>query len=203
MTSGEFRKLVAKTTDAGLLSLCVRDDRVPYVFDPEPQSWDQFRADISAELDVAAVDIAVVGSARLGFSLKPGNNLKAFSDKSDIDVIIVNEKLFDHLWIHLLATAYPDPETSPKLGGWLNNRRREVYAGWLNPLEIKLDRAIWGERATPVIQFSSQWFDVLQKASKYPPRRHEVIEGRLYRTWRHAELYHLHSLAALRETLTT
>ena len=32
-------------------------------------------------------------------------------------------------------------------------------------------------------------------------RRHEDITGRLYRTWEHAELYHLHSLASLRKSL--
>jgi hypothetical protein len=201
MTSDEFRVLVARTTDTDLLGLCLRDDRMPYVFEPEPESWNEFRAALSAELRIAVTDITVVGSARLGFSLRPDNNLKPFSDKSDIDVIVVNEQLFDRLWLDLLATAYPDEETSPRLGGWLKDRRREVYAGWLNPLEIKLDRTIWGTRAAPIYEFSSQWFNCFQKASQHPPRRHEAIEGRLYRTWRHAELYHLHSLGALRRSL--
>lgn len=203
MTPNEFRELVTKTTDTELLGLCLRDDRLPYVFEPEPKSWNEFRADLGAELGIDVTDITVVGSARLGISLRPDNNLKAFSDKSDIDVIVVNEELFDRLWLHLLATAYPDEKTSPRLGGWLKDRRREVYAGYLDPLKIRLDRDIWGEQAVPVIEFSSRWFISLQKASQHPPRRHEKIEGRLYRTWRHAELYHLHSLAALRTTLTT
>ena len=68
-------------------------------------------------------------------------------------------------------------------------------------MEIKLDVTIFGPKAKPVLDFNLQWFNALKQASRHFPRRHEDITGRLYRTWRHAELYHLHSLAALRKEL--
>jgi len=133
--------------------------------------------------------------------MKPGRNLKSFSDTSDIDVVIVNNELFDRLWIALLEAAYPREWIPQRLGGWLRARRKELYTGWLTPLEIKLDIEIFGPKAKPVLDFNAQWFNALKQASRHPPRRHEDVTGRLYRTWRHAELYHLNSLSALRREL--
>jgi hypothetical protein len=201
MTPEEFRDLLQRQTDLQLLDPCLHDDRTPYVFEPQPAAWDTFRDELVSGLAVSRPDIRVVGSARFGFSTKPGRNLRDFSDTSDIDVVIVNPSLFDQLWLALLDAAYPRPPIAQKLGGWLQTRRNEVYTGWLTPMEIRLDFRIVGPKAKPVLDFRTRWFNALKKASRHPPRRHEDITGRLYRSWRHAELYHLNSLAVLRKTL--
>jgi hypothetical protein len=201
MTSEEFRHLLQQQSDLQLLDPCLHDERTPYVFQPQPAAWDTFRDELGLGLDVSRADIRVVGSARFGFSMRPGRNLKSFGDTSDIDVVIINATLFDRLWLALLDAAYPRPPITEKLGGWLKTRRNELYTGWLTPLEIRLDITIFGLKAKPVLDFKTLWFNALKQASRHPPRRHEDITGRLYRTWQHAELYHLHSLAALRKTL--
>jgi len=201
MTSDEFRDLLQRQSDLQLLDPCLRDERTPYVFQPKPEAWDTFRDELVSRLSVSRADIRVVGSGRFGFSMKPGHNLRSFRDTSDIDVIIVNSDLFDQLWLALLHAAYPRPPVTERIGGWLERRRNELYTGWLSPLEIKLDITIFGGKAKPVLDFNTRWFNTLKQASRHPPRRHEDITGRLYRTWRHAELYHLHSLTALRKTL--
>ncbi len=201
MTSVEFRDLLERQTDQQLIDPCLHDDQTPYVFGPVPDAWDTFRDELVSHLSVSREDIRVVGSGRFGFSMKPGHNLRSFRDTSDIDVIIVNLGLFDQLWLALLGAAYPRPPYTSIIGGWLERRRNELYTGWLTPLEIKLNVKIFGSKAKPVLDFNSQWFNALKQASRHPPRRHEDITGRLYRTWRHAELYHLHSLAELRKTL--
>ncbi len=201
MTSDEFRELLAHRGDAQLLELCLHDDQAPYVFEGKPGAWDTFREDLAARLGVARAEIRIVGSGRLGFSMKPGHNLRGFLDTSDIDVVFVNAEMFDHLWLSILDAAYPRPPTTQRIGGWLETRRNELYTGWLTPLEIRLDGKIFGAKAKPVLDFNTRWFNALKQASRHPPRRHEDIRGRLYRTWRHAELYHLDSLAALRRSL--
>lgn len=202
MNADDFRALTGKKTDKELLHTCLQDDITPYVFEPKPMAWDTFRDEIASQLKVSHGDIRVVGSGRLGFSLKPFNNLARFTDKSDIDVVIVNSDAFDDLWLSLLNAAYPRSPVTEKLGGWLQKRRNEVYTGWISPLEIHLDIKIFGIKAKPVLDLRSRWFNALKQASRYPPRRHEDVNGRLYRTWRHAELYHLGSLAELRKSLT-
>lgn len=202
MKPDEFRDLLEQQAEGQLLGLCLRDDLIPYVFEPKPEAWDTFRDELVSRLGVARADIRVVGSGRLGFSMKPGRNLKSFGDRSDIDIVFVNATLFDRLWLALLDAAYPRPPITRKTCGWLETRRNELYTGWLTPLEIRLDHKIFGSKAKPVLDFNTQWFNALKTASRHPPRRHEDITGRLYRTWRHAELYHLNSLASLRKTLT-
>ena len=201
MTPGEFRDLIDARTDSELLEPCLLDEQPPYVFEPEPDTWDTFRDEIVSALPITRADIRVVGSARFGFSMKPGRNLRRFTDTSDIDVVIVNQSLFDELWIALLEAAYPRSPATEMMRNWFRSRRYELYTGWLTPIEMGLDRRILGDKVRPVLEFRTRWFNALKQASRHPPRRHEDIQGRLYRTWRHAELYHLSSLADLRRSL--
>jgi len=201
MNTAEFRELVQQKTDVELLEPCLHNEVTPYVFEPQPAAWDSFRDELVAGLGVARADIRVVGSGRLGFSMKPGHSLRAFRDTSDIDVVVVKPEVFDRLWLALLAAAYPRPPNIQLAGGWLKKRTSELYTGWITPLKIRLDARIFGAKARPVLQFNTQWFNTLKRASRHSVRRHEDITGRLYRSWEHAEMYHLHSLAALRRSL--
>ena len=79
--------------------------------------------------------------------------------------------------------------------------RNGVYAGYLTPVSLSLDVSIYGPKARPALETRTKWFNTLKDAAKFPPRRHEDIHGRLYRTWDHAEMYHLNSLDALRSSL--
>jgi hypothetical protein len=81
--------------------------------------------------------------------MKPGRNLMRFRDTSDIDVVIVSENHFDYLWLALLAALYPRGPLVERMayGGWVQQRKNEVYTGWLSPLEIKLDVTIFGPPA--------------------------------------------------------
>ena len=202
MTPADFETLLNELSDEQLLGPCLLEELVPFAFDPRPETWETFREELVARLGIARSDIRIVGSARFGFSLKPGRNFSTFTDRSDIDVVVVNQTLFDNLWFALLQAAYPRPPITEKLGGWLQRRRSEIYTGWLTPRDISVNRKIFGAKAQPVLDFKLLWFTALKEASRYPPRRHEDVNGRLYRSWRHAEFYHLHSLAALRRDLT-
>src|SRR5437870_5148526 len=125
MTPEKFRDFLNRQNDLAILGLCLGDDAIPYVFEPEPAKWNTFRDFLSARLEVTHNDIRIVGSGRLGFSMKPRMNLKRFSEKSDIDVVIVNSGLFDRLWLALLRAAYPRFPLTQRLGGWLRARRNE------------------------------------------------------------------------------
>ena len=201
MTPDEFRQLIQQQNDNQLLAPCLQNDDAPYIFQDAVAPWNVFRDEIAGKLGVVRADIRIIGSGRLGFSLKPGAQLKTFSDKSDVDVLIVNPGVFDELWFHLLEAAYPRSGAPARLGGWLEDRRNEVYTGWISPLEIRLDVKIFGAKAKPALDFRARWFNALKQASRHFSRRHEDSKGRLYRTWRHAQLYHLDGLAALRKSL--
>jgi hypothetical protein len=168
MNAEEFRELLAAQTDAQLLVPCLHDENTPYVFETHPPSWDGFRATISGALGVHIADIRVVGSGRLGFSLKPGHNLRRFRDTSDVDVAVVNPDLFDRLWLLLLSAVYPRPPESDQFGGWLQERRNEVYTGWIAPRGIRLNKTIFGSRASNVLEFKTRWFNALKEVTCSP-----------------------------------
>lgn len=200
MTRDEFLRLLQKKSDAELLGECLYDESPPYVVGGT-RDWDAFRDAIVAAVGAKREDIRIIGSGRFGFSMRPRNNLRRFSDRSDIDVLVVNEGLFDFFWLSLLTAAYPRNALFQKAGGWGLLARRELYAGWLTPVQVHIDGKILGARARPVLDFKAKWFNGLKQAGRYPSRRHHDVQGRLYRTWRHAELYHLHSLSELRRSL--
>jgi hypothetical protein len=201
VTADEFRDQLTRLSEAQLLDACLLSEEAPFVFDADVPRWDSFRDSLSASLNVQRSDIRIVGSGRFGFSMKPLQRLRAFSDTSDIDVVIVNDALFDALWLALLRAAYPRPPLVQKFGGWLAEGRNELYTGWLTPRNIRIDGSIFGRRAQPVLEIRTRWFNALKEASTFSVRRHEDIQGRLYRTWQHAELYHLYSLTELRRTI--
>ena len=202
MTAAEFRRLLSNQSDAQMLEPCLRTDLLPFVFEPKPSSWDIFRNEVALGLGVNPTEVIIVGSGRLGLSLTPGNNLRSFRDRSDIDVAIISAAAFDRLWFGLLSAAYPRGRTITKVGGWLQARKNEVYTGWLSPSDVLLDARFFGPRAVPVLDIRRQWFNVFKKASRLPPRRHADITYRLYRSWEHAEFYALDGLAALRKSIT-
>lgn len=203
MTIEDFRVLIGEKTDAEVVQVVLHSNDLPFVFSDSPQAWDSFRKEFVTGLSVSEGDIRIVGSGRFGFSMKPGLNLRAFRDTSDIDVIVVNSDLFDQLWLALLRAVYPRPPHTSMLSGWLGRRRNELYTGWLTPLDIKLDVKIYGSKVRPILDINAQWFGALKKASRYPLTRHEDIAGRLYRTWEHVELYHLQGMTELRKSLTS
>ena len=193
--------LANTSADADMLDVCLRSEDVPFVC-RNAQGWAGFREAMVAGVEgLAVTDVRVIGSGRHGFSMKPYKRLRAFNDTSDIDVVVVNSQIFDALWILLLQTAYPRLSSNRGIGGWDVPARAELYAGWLTPTAVRMDWKIIGQRAAPLVEFKQKWFGALKQAARYASKRHNDITGRLYRTWQHAELYHLFSVAELRRSL--
>src|SRR5687767_2525443 len=119
--------------DKDLLEVCLRDDSAPFVFDADDEAWTNFKSELEKTLTVKSADVRVVGSARLGFSLKPHMDLKLFTNTSDIDVVVVSDTIFDEIWHDILVAAYPRELSGVPLGGWIAATRRDLYTGWLSP----------------------------------------------------------------------
>lgn len=200
MTPQEFRtRLLTQGVDP-LIGPCLIEDSPPYAFASDPSTWDDFRDEFVRGLGVKREDVRVVGSGRLGFSMKPSANLRRFSEKSDVDVVVVSPELFDEVWWALLAAFYPRYQRIDRLSGWLGDRRNEIYLGWIIPDKIEIDHRLLGPRAKKLGQLKSKWFNVLKVATQHPPLPVEDVKGRLYRSWNHAVLYHTNSLTELRRS---
>jgi hypothetical protein len=181
---------------------------VPFVFRRTPQTLDILKGHLASELGLNPSNILVVGSARIGFSLNPDKFPRQFSGTSDIDILIVDENLFDEVWTTLLKWNYP--RRLVKLGradgDWIYQRRKDIYWGWFVPDQIRFEGISFPDALQPIRDLSARWFNAFRGLSQYSDHaelaRREV-SGRLYRTWNHAHLYHQEGLRLLKSILQT
>jgi hypothetical protein len=148
-------------------------------------------------------NVVIVGSAQVGFSLSPDTFFRPFSEDSDIDVLVVDEQLFDTIWAATLRWHYPRRSW---LDGsdweWARLRQKELYWGWLTPNRMRFNGLTLPEMLKPVRDASTNWFNAFRSLSRYNEFSRRDVSGRLYRTWEHARLYHESGLSQIRTTIT-
>lgn len=173
----------------------------PYVFRENPDDLQKLRAHLASAIKLEAERIIVVGSAMLGFSLNPENFPRQFSDESDVDVVVINDALFDRIWATILRWHYPRRLTMlGKVDGeWAQTRRKDIYWGWFVPDAIRYEGLSLPDVLKPLRDLSAAWFDAFKSLSLYPEFARRNVSGRLYRTWDHARLYHVDGLRQIQE----
>lgn len=178
-------------------------DGLPFVFRNQPETFDYLQNCIGHDLELQIQNVAVVGSARIGFSLNPGSFFRAFSPESDIDVIVIDEKLFDELWITILKWHYPQRYSGLEGADryWAGKRKKEVYWGWITPDKIRFDGLSFPKSLKRLRDISTQWFNAFRSLSHHSELAARPVSGRLYRTWRHALLYHMEGLRQIKVQL--
>jgi hypothetical protein len=198
----EFKRIVLSTP----LSTVVQEhifQGMPYVFREKPEALNLLTRHLSTAMHLSEQSIVVVGSAKIGFSLNPDNFPRRFSDVSDIDVIVVNEDLFDRVWMTLLRWHYP--RRLLKLGRaeneWVRDRRKDIYWGWLVPTQIRYEGLSFPGILKPLRDISAQWFNAFQGLSLHPEFATRSVSGRLYRTWDHALRYHEEGLRQIQNVI--
>ena len=178
---------------------------ISYVFRESPNLLESFTGHLFDELGFGPENVRIVGSAKVGFSLSLDNFPRAFSDTSDIDVLIVNEALFDQIWFNILTWHYPRRQLH--LGGsdsiWMRTRRKDLYWGWLHPDKIKYEGLSLPEVLKPLRDISTSWFNAFHSFSRYPEFADRQVSGRLYRSWDHARLYQIDSLRQIKQQVSS
>ena len=176
---------------------------MPYVFRDRPESLKLLRRHLCDALKLSDQNVIVVGSAQIGFSLSPDNFPRQFSDESDIDIVVVDEALFDKVWMTMLKWHYPRrlSHLGQVDGEWASARRRDLYWGWFVPDKIRFEGLSLPHVLNPLRDISTEWFNAFQSLSQYPQFASRSISGRLYRTWDHALLYHLDGLRQISDAI--
>jgi hypothetical protein len=118
----------------------------------------ELREKVSTTFDIGFQDVIIVGSGKLGFSIKPNKRYISFCDESDIDIAIVSTKLFEKVWkeTYLYNKSGADWPESNKFFTYLSK-------GWIRP--DKLPRSKY-------FTFTDQWWDFfngLTLSKKYGP----------------------------------
>lgn len=118
----------------------------------------QLKEQVCEHFKVEYNEIIMVGSGKLGFSIKPARRFQPFNDSSDIDIAVVSPKLFEMVW----QEAYLFKKGGsywPEASAFF----RYLSEGWIRP--DKLPR-------NEYFKFTSNWwnfFNALTKSGKYGP----------------------------------
>lgn len=178
---------------------------IPFVFRNQPNHLDALRQHLSEALRLTPKDILVVGSARIGFSLNPDRFPRQFLASSDIDVLVVDSRLFDKIWTTVLKWHYP--RKGLHLGGqdarWMGNMRKYIYWGAIVPSNVRYVGLSFPEILKPIRDLSTAWFNAFQSLSLYPEFSAREVSGLLYRTVEHAKLYQIEGLRRIKMQLQT
>jgi hypothetical protein len=162
----------------------------------------QFKKDIANSLGVHIRDIVIVGSGKLGFSIKPikensrlvykyndfdfNFNQDNNNEKSDLDVAIVSSKLFDEQLIDLYA--YTQGYSNY---GYNNSLQKVDFAnyilkGWLRPDKVPNDYSINSE--------------VVKVQQHYKALIGRKVNIGLYKSWYFFENYHQSNVERIKLT---
>lgn len=85
---------------------------------------------ITDEFKISYSDINVVGSARLGFSIKESRRFLDFGENSDIDVAIVSDDLFARVWEETVRYINESGEVYPQKKDFFKYLSQK---GWIRP----------------------------------------------------------------------
>lgn len=197
----EFRDLLRTTHLESVVKTYIFQG-TPFVFRDKPELEEVLIGHLCKSLRLKPSSIAIVGSAKIGFSLSPDAFPRQFSAESDIDVIVVNERLFDTVWMTMLKWHYPRrlarlPDVDFR---WCGARRKDLYWGWFVPDKIRYDGLSFPEVLRPLQHFSTQWFNAFRSLSRRPELASRNVSGRLYRTWSQALMYHEDGLRQIRDS---
>ena len=105
-------------------------DNVPYAFKNIPLLYNNVKQYLAARLDIHTDNIRMVGSAQLGFSLAPDKYGKMYNDNSDLDLVVVNEKMFKEIsdeamrWREDFKNGDVKPDKNYKQIHWDDNYTR-------------------------------------------------------------------------------
>jgi predicted nucleotidyltransferase len=132
---------------------------------------------IAKKFQVQPVEVVLVGSCRVGFTLidKPDRGRPRYSPLhtgSDLDIAVVSARLFDQLWQDVFL--YSDTDRAFARSPEAEVFRDTLFNGWIDPRGFP-----------PAARFArsrdwSQFFDQISADRQYGNRR---ASARVYRSW--------------------
>ena len=145
------------------------------------------RSEISGHFGCHPAAVTIVGSAQLGVSIAPEKRYLPFHRKSDIDLAIVSDSVFDQIW--MLARDYQ--ATDPNRWGDVGMFRKYLMNGWIRP------------DALPLVGFPrrTEWLEFLGNLKPRVKNGGFRLNAGLYRSHAFLEAYQLKSVEACRRAL--
>ena len=156
----------------------------PYVFHNDESEYFEFRNRIANNFGIGFHEIFIVGSAKFGFSYLKETD---FDYNSDIDVVIVNEKLFEEYFSKICDYQYQFDRQYKSIHLSEMNKYstflKYLVKGWMRPDKLP--------NSFKVDLLRNEWFDFFESISY---NKSEVgnykVAGALYKSYTYLEKYY-------------
>lgn len=158
---------------------------LPAVFDNRESDYFDFRQIIGEKFGIGFQEVFIVGSGKLGFSYIKGTQ---FSYESDIDVVVVNDQLFEKYYLNICDYQYQLDRfkkipTEKELNMY-NRFLQYLVKGWMRP-----DLLPYSFQADAI---KSDWFDFFKSISYGQSSiGNYKVNGGLFKNYQYLEKYHL------------
>lgn len=190
MTSQEFITLLDAQGSHHVYGHCLFDNHVHIFEKAFPGdaigTYHRFKVRVSELLEIQLQNVAIVGSAKMGFSLSPGKSYKPFHDESDLDLVLVSPDLFRELW-----KSYLDYFNS-STGKQYSVVAKNIFKHFVS---IKAED-VTGDQ----LEYFKNWIakvDKLRLALQLDFVLPQEINYRVYEDWSYVKSYHLSGLNQL------
>lgn len=165
---------------------------IPYVFMDNPNLYYDFREQIAKHWGVGFQEVLILGSGKLGYSYHKDS---VFSEESDIDVAIVNQRLFENFYVEIRNFQYRKDTGLETLTLSEEKEYQKFLSymikGWMRP--DKLPARITGELS------KEEWFTYFKSISyrNNLAGNYKVSAG-LFKSFDYMECYYLNSIKTLK-----
>ena len=182
-----FRDAIDSERNADIVQRYILD-QFPFCFHDNPEAFWNLRTEVCRNLDIHPQDVAIVGSAKLGFSLSPKRLGEPFGEASDIDLLIVSEDLFEKIWLELIK--YRETvvfKLRPDLQSRFKELQRILFFGLLRMDKLSND-----------FDFAKKYWELFNALSVDPAYGPRPVRAAIYKSWTHACYYYETSIDLIR-----
>lgn len=162
----------------------------------------KLRRRIAEKFGIGIGDIVIVGSAKLGYTLRDKKQtdrrherpaFSPFSDDSDVDIAIISDRLFDQIWKRCFefwdSSGYASGSGYWPSGGQF---RDYVFRGWMRPDHLPSEGSF---------SYRAEWFDFFRRLTSDRAAGDYKITAGLYREIYFLRAYQLISINQCRISL--
>lgn len=154
---GQFKADLLRHDDETMIQRYFEHDTEPYCMDN--RSYFDLKKSIGTQYTLELKSVFMVGSGKLGFSIKPGHEFRPFGDNSDVDLAIVSSGLFEKVWGACSLYSRQRGQV------WADKKKFCSYLlqGWIRPDLLPIGMGF---------PMRNEWWDFFQgltNAQKYGP----------------------------------
>lgn len=141
------------------------------------------REEISKRFNIDYQNIIIVGSAKLGFSIKAKRRFMNFCDTSDIDIALISKDLFEKIWLEV-SRYFSSMGEYEEGNNYCNYLAKN---GWIRPDKL------------PNIQIKDEWFEFFRELTNSGKYGDYKISAGLYYNYSFLEEYQLKCIDQCKE----